>query len=79
MISLRSVAPRIIEIGTAIWEMTPTVIASTQRRLNVSRSCAPMAKSDVRRSGVHSATVGVRQVAMPNGAQVKSPRRQKLV
>jgi chemotaxis response regulator CheB len=30
-ISLSSVAPRIMEMGTAIWEMTPTVIASTQR------------------------------------------------
>jgi len=30
-------------------------------------------------SAIHSLDVGVRHVAMPNGAQVKRPRRQKLV
>src|ERR1051326_2199882 len=79
IVSCRSVAPRTIEIGTAICEMTPTVIASTHRSENVRSSCAPIAKSDVSASGIHSLGSGLRHVAIPNGAQVKRPSKQKLV
>ena len=64
---------------TASWEMTPTVIASTQRRLNVRQSCAPMASSDVAASQSQSALCGVLQVQRANGSVTKNPRRQKLV
>src|SRR5205823_2673650 len=59
MRSPRKTAPRKIEIRTASCEMTPTVIASTQRKLNVSSSCAIIANSAVASRATHSWPPGV--------------------
>jgi len=78
MTSFSSVAPSAIDTSTASCEITPTVIASTHRRLNVISNCAPIASSEQAASGTHSSGKGFFHVRIPSGAVVKNPRRQKL-
>src|SRR5581483_2195464 len=78
IVSPRNIAPSAIEIRTASCEMTPTVIASTQRRLNVSSSCAAIAKAAVAPSHVQSCETGLIHDRMANGALTTIPKKQKL-
>src|SRR5436189_179385 len=79
IVSLRKRAPRNIETMTASCEITPTVIASTQRRVNVSSSCAAIARSDVAINANHSSRSGDFHVAIANGDVTNTPKRQKPV